>query len=50
MNKPWPALGIGWLLALVVVIIGVLVLLGAIAGSTQLIWISIILLALALLI
>lgn len=49
MNRPWPSLGIGWLLAVVVALIAILVLLHAIAGSTFLIWICVLLLALALL-
>lgn len=49
MKRPWAGLGIGWILAVLALIIVVLVLLHAIAGSTFLIWVCLGLLALALL-
>lgn len=49
MKRPWAGFGIGWLLAIVVALIAILVLLHAIVGTTFLIWICVLLLALALL-
>lgn len=49
LHRPWPAVGIGWVLAVIVAIIALLVLLHAIAASEILLWGCILLLALALL-
>lgn len=49
MKRPWGGFGIGWIFAVLVFIIAVLVLLHAIAGSEFLLWVGIGLLALALL-
>lgn len=48
-NRPWPGIGIGWVLAVIVAIIALLVLLHAITASEILLWGCILLLALALL-
>lgn len=49
MQRPWPALGIGWILALVVFIVWLLVLLGVLPESRNLAPLSFLALALALL-
>ncbi len=49
VHRPWPSVGVGWVLAVIVLIIALLVLLHAIAASETLLWGCIILLALALL-
>ncbi len=49
LQRPWGSVGIGWVLAVLVLIIALLVLLHAIAASEMLLWGCIILLALALL-
>jgi heme/copper-type cytochrome/quinol oxidase subunit 4 len=49
MKRPWAGFGIGWIFAVLVTIIAVLILLHAIAASEILLWGCILLLALAML-
>jgi undecaprenyl pyrophosphate phosphatase UppP len=49
MNRPWRALGIGWLFAVIVAVITVLALLHLIAASETIVLVCLLLLALALL-
>lgn len=48
VKRPWPSIGIGWLLAVIALLIGVLHLVGVPLGA-EAIWWCVILLALALL-
>lgn len=48
MTRPWPSIGIGWILALTVLILGILHFAGVLAGADVL-WVAVVLLALALL-
>jgi len=48
-QRPWVSLGVGWILAVICLIIAVLAVLGAIAVSGTIVQVEIILLALALL-
>ena len=49
MQRPWVSPGIGWIFAVIVIILWALILLHAVAGSAEIIAVSFILLALALL-
>jgi len=49
MNRPWRALGIGWLFAVIVAVLTVLALLHVIAASETIVLVCLLLLALALL-
>ena len=48
VSRPWPALGIGWILALIVFLVAIGTALGVVSGA-HLLWWLIALLALALL-
>lgn len=49
VNRPWPALGFGWILALIVLLVALGTALGVVSGA-HLLWWLIALLALAILI